>query len=570
MHNKTKVLLLFLYKLTFIIISVNTLYAQTPAFPGAEGFGANTVGGRGGKVIKVTNVNDSGPGSLRAALAEEGPRIIVFTTGGIINLETKLIIKNPFVTIAGQTAPGDGICIRGEGIRIYTHDIIIRYLRVRPGDIDFGPPNNWGGLDAITIANNPGSKNIPYNIIIDRCSLSWGVDEIIGMWFDTHDVTVQNCIISEALHKSKHTKGAHGMGMLIGYKATNISIHHNLFSSNNQRNPMINGESLVDFRNNVIYNFERAASHIYVDKYTPMELIRLNYVNNFIRKGPNSRNNHGLVINELAKDRSKIFISGNRSLFVESTDSDNWKMVALEQINGHKIPLSDSHRAIREFPHPSVTTLSAEGAYAYILENAGATLPHRDPIDKKVINDLKNGEGAIVNSRDHVLSWPSYNEGISVKDSDDDGMPDHWEKKYDLDSNDATDQNSDHDNDGYTNIEEYINNTPPNNQLSTPLNTHSYFAEQNEVNSLQFQLKQNFPNPFVDNTNLSFIIDKYSHVALKLVDFEGKEIETFIDDYLYEGEYEVVVELSNQNPGIYNFILISDGQKEGVKAILKK
>ncbi len=558
----------FVCLFAFLAIVSNICWAQLSAFPGAEGFGANTLGGRNGKVVKVTNLDDHGPGSLRAALEAENPRIIIFTVGGIINLETKIRIHNPYVTVAGQTAPGDGICLRGEGIRIYTHDIIIRYLRIRPGDINFGPTNNWGGIDAITIANDPGSTDVPYNIIIDHCSLSWSVDEVVDMWFDTHDVTIQNCIIGEALYKSKHPKGIHSMGMLIGYKATNISVHHNLFFGNNQRNPMINGESLVDFRNNLIYNFGKNASHVYVDPWYIPKSIRINYVNNFIKKGPDSEDVHSLSIHERAEDHTQIYISGNKGPFANSTNSDNWKMVTVEQINGRTLYMLESYRTDQEFSHPFVTTQNAEDAYTYILEKAGATLPRRDPVDKKMINDTKNGKGTFVNSKDHVLSWPSYRKGTPAKDGDGDGMPDSWEKQHGLNSNDAADQNLDYDNDGYTNIEEYINNTGSVNHNARTLN----FADDlpyPEMNPLVLQLKQNFPNPFVDHTTLSFATDTYSYVVLKLVDIEGKEYETFISDYLYEGEYEVTMDRLTIKPGIYYFILMSDNQIKGIKAIRK-
>ena len=239
--------------ITSVLLSASHQRAlsQLPAFPGAEGFGATTPGGRGGKIIKVTNLNDSGPGSLRQALQYDAPAIIIFTTGGIINLRTKLYITSPFVTIAGQTAPGDGICIRGNGIAIQTHDVVLRYLKVRPGEIDFGPKNKWDNIDAISLGS---ASSKVYNVVLDHCSLSWAVDEVIGMWHDVRNVTVQHCTISEALHTSRHPKGYHGMGLLAGEKTANVSLHHNLFAHNNDRNPLLYTQGVVDFRNNVIYN----------------------------------------------------------------------------------------------------------------------------------------------------------------------------------------------------------------------------------------------------------------------------------------------------------------------------
>ena len=328
----------YIFTVSSLLISftVKLALAQPTAFPEAEGFGSFTTGGREGKVIKVTNLNDSGPGSLRTALEYEGRRTVIFTIGGVINLETKLLIKSPYVTIAGQTAPGDGICIRGNGLSIQTHDVIVRYLRVRPGDIDFGPKNRWNSVDALSLGTEEGSS--VYNIIIDHCSLSWAVDENVGMWGDTHDVTIQYCIISEALYDSKHPKGPHSMGMLVGNKTTNVSVHHNLFSSNAWRNPMINGESLVDFRNNVVYNYGPLASHI--NRHWLVNSIRFNYVNNYLKKGPNSSDDYNLVVNERAQDHVQIYIAGNRGNFPSSATDDNWNMVTMATDQGDKLPIS--------------------------------------------------------------------------------------------------------------------------------------------------------------------------------------------------------------------------------------
>lgn len=553
-----------LFFFIFFFIST-TCWSQIPAFPGAEGFGAHTAGGRGGKVIKVTNLNDSGPGSLRAALYEEGPRIIIFTVGGIINLETKLRVHNPYITIAGQTAPGDGICIRGEGIRFYTHDVIVRYLRVRPGDIDYGSPNSWGGLDAITIANEPGSDNIPYNIVIDHCSLSWAVDEVIDMWHDTHDVTIQNCIISEGLHESKHPAGPHSKGMLIGAKATNISVHHNLFSSNHRRNPLINGESLVDFRNNLIYNPGRMATHIYRGDYT--KLIRLNYVNNFIKKGKNTINEYGIVVNEYAKNHVKMYVSGNKSPFIDTPNTDNWRMVIIENDDGDRIPISISHRTNQEFDHPQVVTLSAEDAYDFVLEDAGATLPSRDPVDRKVIKDVKEGKGSIINTKDDDYEWPSYASGNPFRDSDDDGMSDYWEDKFGLNPNNAFDQNLDYDGDGYTNIEEYINQTSPTDRSTKVFGVSEFTPLSNEVPKLTLKLDQNYPNPFASSTTLKFVIDESSPIVLQLLNREGREVNRLMDDFLYEGEYEVEVDTSTLELGLYYVVLRVHGKIKSIKAL---
>ena len=224
---------------------------KTFAFPTAEGFGANTQGGRGGKVIFVTNLSDSGPGSLREALREEGPRIIIFKVGGVIELKDDIIIKNPYVTIAGQTAPGDGICLKNAGLSIFTHDVIVRHLRIRPGDSKVG--SYYGDRDAIKING--------YNIILDHISASWSIDEVISIW-NSHDVTIQFSIFSEALQNNSHPKGRHSMGMLIRNDVKNLCVHHNIFAHNNERNPRVGGDVSLYFANNIIYNWGHYGSAI--------------------------------------------------------------------------------------------------------------------------------------------------------------------------------------------------------------------------------------------------------------------------------------------------------------------
>ena len=550
--------------LIIFLLTYSISWSQIPAFPGAEGFGSHTAGGRGGMILKVTNLNDSGPGSLRDALLAEGPRTIIFTTGGIIDLKTKLIIKNPFVTVAGQTAPGDGICIRGEGIRIYTHDVIIRYIRVRPGDIDFGPPNSWGGLDAITIADNPDDDDpqVPHNIIIDHCSLSWAIDEVIDMWHNTHDVTIQYCIISEGLHESKHPSGPHSKGMLIGSWATNISVHHNLFSSNFKRNPLINGESLVDFRNNIIYNYGKLASH--VDRYSGIN-VRLNYVNNYIKAGPNSINKHALVMNERMKDRVKLYMTGNRTESTDQTD-DNWSMVSMEKDDGEIVFISRNHTVDQEFQHPPTTTHSATRAYQQVLDRAGANLPRQDPIDKKVISDVKQRLGTIVNTRSDLLNWPSYRAGAPLPDHDDDGMPDYWENMYGLNSKDASDASSDRNKNGYTNLEDYLNNnTMPTASFASAMRTNSTTLP--DMSPLALDLKQNYPNPFKNSTNLVFEIDSSSYISIQILNSQGETVGRLINSFMYEGNYEVNVDTRHLIPGIYCFVLASAQGRKIVKAI---
>jgi pectate lyase len=235
-----------------VLLAAVSVGAELPDFPGAEGFGATTPGGRGGRVIYVTTLDDSGPGSLRAAIGAQGPRTILFRVGGVIDLQSALVVREPFVTIAGQTAPGGGICLRGDNFGIATHDVVVRFLRVRLGDL------RRREVDTFSIAD--GSRNV----VVDHCSASWSIDETLSPSGDISDVTVQWCIISESLNNSLHSKGPHGYGSLL--RATGgVSLHHNLWSHHNGRNPRF-GDNYAegpfptfDFRNNVIYNWGSAA-----------------------------------------------------------------------------------------------------------------------------------------------------------------------------------------------------------------------------------------------------------------------------------------------------------------------
>jgi len=277
------------------------LVSEALAFPGAEGFGATTPGGRGGQVIEVTNLNDSGPGSLRASLQAQGPRIVVFEVGGTIQLETALSIDNPFITIAGQTAPGDGITLKLSPdylkslMFINTHDVVIRYLRFRPGASTL----QTSVRDSITMPK-------AYNVVIDHSSFSWATDENVDIWNDSHDITIQWSIISEGLRDPWGDGSQHSMGALFGSQGSkNISLHHNLFAHNHGRNPRINTAGVVDVVNNVIYNPGDQPSTIAND-WNPATPV--NYVGNYYKRGSDS--NRDFFIDTKGSPAA-IYVQGN-------------------------------------------------------------------------------------------------------------------------------------------------------------------------------------------------------------------------------------------------------------------
>lgn len=419
------------------------------AFPGAEGFGSTTPGGRGGKIIFVTNLNPDGEGSLRAACAASGPRIVIFKVGGLIDIANNIMITDPYITIAGQTAPEDGICLKGAGIGIITHDVIIRGLRIRVGDsIDGESPSN---RDALSINNNSVP---PYNIIIDHCSFSWAMDETVQLWYPCHDITVQWCIISEGLHNSLHPKGGHSTGLLVGDYAKSVSIHHNLFAHNNGRNPLMKGGTTSEIINNVIFNWgtwEATATSNYENIDAT---IMSNILGNYYKSGPDNSPHKPLRLDdERLKLGTRIYFKDNYGPDRMSDEIDDWILVDGNRqwkVDEPALPLS------------GITTLTATETYETVLNNAGATYPHYDAVDTRIIDDVMNNSGRIIDSQDEVGGWPAYESGMPSLDSDNDGMPDAWEIANKLNPSDSLDAHgTDLSPEGYMNLEMYINNLFP-------------------------------------------------------------------------------------------------------------
>lgn len=407
-----------------------------PAFPGAEGFGGNTTGGRGGKVIFVENLNDSGPGSLREALETRGPRYVLFKVSGVIELEKPLEVKRGDVTIAGQSAPGDGICIKNYDTRISAKNVVVRNIRFRPGDEPAAELKERGRNfepDALTIARQSS------DVIVDHCSASWSTDECLTVSGEgITNVTVQWCVISESLNQGAHHKGNHGFGSLIRTNG-NVSYHHNLYAHHRSRCPRPgtygDGSILFDFRNNVVFDG---------NGYSAGEPTRLNYVGNYIRK-PNG------PAFKIGGDATSMFQTANYQEDAGDKNDDFWQLVPEAK------PVNMRDEA---FEVASVTTDSADEAYEAVLESAGATLPIRDAVDARVVQEVRDGKVGLVNSQTEVGGWPAYRSAEAPKDSDSDGMPDEWETEHGLKPNRA-DHNGDVDGDGYPNLEEWLNGTKP-------------------------------------------------------------------------------------------------------------
>jgi hypothetical protein len=440
--------------------------AQTPAFPGAEGYGRFALGGRGGRVIEVTNLNDSGPGSLREAVGAAGPRIVVFRVGGVIWLKSKLVAKNPFITIAGQTAPGDGIAVYGFTFGAYSsHDVVIRYLRIRVGD------QSGVTLDGSGLGNCDNS-------IMDHCSISWSIDEGFSSR-EARNITLQRCLISEALNMSIHKKyiGTGKGHSFAGSISGDIgSFHHNLLANCAGRNFSLAGgltkrgafKGRLDIRNNVVFNWSHRTNDGGVKA--------LNLVANYYIPGPASRVFHLLMPDcGSVKDPQTYFVKDNFMEGHSEYSADNWRKgcVYLQQSELDKLQLNaeQAEKLIR-LPEPFcesfVTTQSAEEAYRSVLTDVGANVPRIDKHDRRIIAEVlaripsfkgsKTGIPGIIDSQKDVGGYPELKGGPAPVDSDHDGMPDTWETAHGLDpKNPADGALPAPDNSGYTNVELYLN-----------------------------------------------------------------------------------------------------------------
>jgi hypothetical protein len=442
--NRSGLLLLGLVAL-FATAQAETAAAPDglPAFPGAEGFGSTTPGGRGGKVILVTNLDDSGPGSLRAACEAEGPRLIIFRVAGTIALQRPLTVKNPYLTLAGQTAPGDGICLRDYPFVVATHDVVVRYLRSRLGDVS--------GRQEDCLDFSYGASNS----IFDHCSATWSIDECLSLSGNVSNVTIQWCLIGESLNQSKHQKGAHGYGSLARANGP-VSWHHNLWIHNDARNPRLGDNygrppfPTFDVRNNVIYDYGATCSGLTQGR------LKVNYVANYIRPGPSSRAPTPIRVGGPSDLRFHIrdnFFEGNDAL-----TEDNARFFDRVEIDGQQ----QVQTVAEPFTAAPVTTVAAKAACELVLASVGASLPVRDAADARLIDEVRRRGGRIINSQSEVGGWPVLKTAVPPVDSDDDGMPDAWEIKQSLNPRDPADANADNDRDGYTNIEEFLNGTDPN------------------------------------------------------------------------------------------------------------
>lgn len=431
--------------------------AQTPAFPGAGGGGMYTTGGRGGKVLYVTSLADDGSvGTLRWALNQTGARTILFKVSGIITLNSRLNITRGDVTIAGQTAPGDGICLRNYEMQISAGNVIVRFMRFRLGN------------EILTNESDAIWGRYQNNVIIDHCSMSWSIDECAS-FYSNNNFTLQWCYVTESLNNAGHSKGAHGYGGLWGGK--NASFHHNLIAHHVSRNPRFNGwkrsglsyenpqdEERVDFRNNVIYNWGDNSS------YGGEALGKYNIVNNYFKSGPATKSNIRYKITQVDKDGSATYAPGHGSYFIkdnyvfgsQSVTDNNWSGVT------YASGVTQTAARVNEpFAYLPVAEHTAEVAFEKVLTYGGASLV-RDAIDTRISDEVRNGTATfsgsvskrpgIIDKPSDVGGWPVYQSATAPVDSDNDGIPDGW-----LAANYPGKKSTDLNEQGYTYLEVYLN-----------------------------------------------------------------------------------------------------------------
>ncbi len=449
------------------------------AFPGAEGGGMYTTGGRGGKVIHVTNLNDKGTGSLRAAIETSGARTIVFDVAGTIELASDLKISKGDVTIAGQTAPGDGICIKNYTTNINADNVIIRFVRFRLGD-----EGNWSEAD-IKNGKADGEDCIwgryHKNIILDHCSMSWSIDETASFYANAN-MTLQWSIIAESMKKCRlHSKGDHGYGGIWGGK--DASFHHNLLAHHSNRTPRFdhtylyegNGQSTATFRGNVDYrnciNYNGQGNGCYGGEGGNFNMVNNYYKNTGKKYFIEADGGYVTGGTQYAYDWAHLYLSGNYNSDGSSDkypDGVYWKKAYDAyslSYDGHVLSAALPIHG-KDGADAYVSTHTASGAYSAVCSYAGASL-RRDAVDKRIVTGVKSGTGRIINDiadvkAEYGSAWPVLSatdaEKAAIADTDGDGIPDAYESAWGLDKSNAQDgaAKSLDKNGRYTNLEMYL------------------------------------------------------------------------------------------------------------------
>jgi len=532
--------------------------AQLPAFPGAEGFGSDAKGGRGGDVYHVTSIANDGPGSLRNGIeTASGPRTIVFDISGNIELLSDLRIRQSYMTLAGQTAPEPGILIQNYGLTVSADHVIVRHMRFRPGDKYIGPRSEGGFTeDALTLNG--------HHLIADHVSASWSVDEDLSCGTVWDSVTIQYCLIAEALHETDYFHGeyvpghsGHSMGSLIKVRGSDAaaSLHHNLWAHNNNRNPAVGSYDTteyvqVDVRSNVMYN-----CNTFGYSSGGSQRVDMNYIGNYIIAGNNtSAGNRSRAFDANLPNHMHIYQADNKidSDLDEQRDGldTGWGMIDGDFV-AHQQP----------FSMPAVQNDAADQTFNLVLAQAGACPWSRDSVDLRVIGDILQNTGKIINSQEEVGGYPKL--AVLTRppdwDSDQDGMPDGWEDAQGLDRNNPADGNEDKNQDGYTNLEDYLNHFD---QLTT-------IDSGDLPKSFHLEL-DSYPNPFNSDTRINYRLPGNTHVRLSLFTISGQRLLDLINDDQKAGTYELMLSGTNLASGVYFLHLSTDQESKTKKIALVK
>ncbi len=453
-------------------VGSSDLLAMGPlrVFPGAEGFGTKTVAGRGGEVCKVTSLADSGAGTLRSCVERSGPRVVVFEVGGTIEVSKGIRLDDPYISIYGQTAPGDGIMLRGSltsiepPMIVRSHDVLIQHMRIRAGS----SREVTCCRDAIAIGSDkPGRV---YNVVLDHNSFAWGIDEIVDIWFDTHDVTLSYNIIAESLHDNgSNDEGPAGRGLVVGSNgAHSISLHHNLIAHSYQRNPLIKTSGIVDVTNNLVYHYVSRAAQQY-EGYNGQKV-------NWVKNKYISLTNQSDTVQDSKVTWGDLLLTTNGktpAIYLEDNlghnrSSNDSPQTSFAYTDWNK-PYQDSlgYHTSKRFAAPPVKEYDVSELEVALPPLVGATLPKRDAVDARIISELESRSGKMPNCvakadrpgearcDNNVGGWPRLADGTAPADDDNDGMPNDWEIEFGFNPN-VADGAADANGDGYTNLEQYI------------------------------------------------------------------------------------------------------------------
>ncbi|MDA3879266.1 MAG: T9SS type A sorting domain-containing protein [Prolixibacteraceae bacterium] len=569
------------------------MHAQVIANYGIEGWAAYTPGGKGGKIIRVTNLNASGSGSFAAAVKASGARIVVFDVGGVVDLEgSSISIKNPFVTVAGQTAPGKGITLVNGGVYIHANDVILQHIRIRSGS-EGHESGSWEP-DALSTVG-------AYNVVIDHCSFSWAVDEncsVSGSRFNgttpddwrmntSHDVTISNCIIAEALSESTHSKGEHSKGTLIHDNATNIAVLNNLYSCNKDRNPLFKGGARGAVVNNYIYNPGSAAIGFVLNESEWLghehQVGYLSLVGNYFRHGPNTNSSVTL----LNVGRGPCFV------YMEDNITEKQRELLFNEHKGKGYLLTPVKSAWNE----NISVRSATDVQQYVVENAGVQPWSRDEIDTRIVNEMLAGEGKIIDSEAEVGGFPTHEEvycafnenewnldymlkylpGIDISE------PDAW-PLLTKDSTYIFEALVDPSADTFNYLELLLDGITVSKVMKPPYKWEIFISEAgnhelllvadidssmkrasltyhfsvedplssgkqtNKARDFRFSV---YPNPFSKQAFVSFVLSQASLVSVDIYTENGMLIDTLINEYRESGEHNVIWNPVTLNTGVY-------------------